>query len=178
MKQTIFVIFILLTTASVYADKNTVLRAEMESFQFLVGFCWSRPFGQPQTNVHCFEPVYGGLHLRQRTTRSANSTGDYVVQEERIYSWNLPTSKISYVFWNSAGDQGTGTVAASAGYIEFSERSFTDSYGNKVTTSFVWENITARGFDALTVTTNNNEKTETRVSYRRRALADFNLETE
>ncbi len=176
MKQTIFVIFILLTTVTVCADENTALRAEMEPFQFLVGFCWSRPFGQPQTNVHCFEPVYGGLHLRQRTTRSANSTGDYVVQEERIYSWT--TSKISYVFWNSAGDQGTGTVAASVGYIEFPEWSFTDSYGNKVTTSRVWENITARGFDALTVTTNNNKKTETRASYRRRALADFNLETE
>ena len=42
------------------------LRAELEPLRFLLGHCWRGEFRNGSVDVHCFESVYGGQHVRDR----------------------------------------------------------------------------------------------------------------
>lgn len=167
MKQAIFAVVAALLTGSAYANENSALRAEIEPLQFLVGWCWAGLFPDgKQIDVHCFEPVYGGVHLRDR---HAVSGGSALYQGETIYSWSKDTSEITYVYWNSYGGISTGTATPGAGNLAFPDETYSGSNGETVTISSVWENITADGYDSLTVETyQNGEKKERRVRYAKR----------
>ena len=53
--------------ASPAAGGAAEVRAELKPFAFLVGSCWTGTFPNgTSTDTHCFEPVYGGLFIRDR----------------------------------------------------------------------------------------------------------------
>ena len=167
MKRTIVGILAVMMITTLYADDNKVLRAELAPLQFLVGWCWAGQFPDgKRTDVHCFEAVYGGVHLRDRHAVTGGST---LYRGETIYSWNGQSSEIGFVYWNSFGGVSTGTVAPSGDVFVFPDESYLGPGGETVTVTATWENITPDGYDSLSVETDQDgTKRERRVRYEKR----------
>lgn len=87
----------------------------LEPWSALVDHCWEGPAPGKGTDVHCFESVYGGQHIRDR--HSVTVDGRVVYSGETIYSVSGP--KVVLTYWNSLG--GLGTAEAN---IEGSKWSF------------------------------------------------------
>lgn len=170
MKHTFIAIVLMMTTGGAYADENSGLRVELESLQFLVGWCWAGQFPDGrQTDIHCFERVYGGMHLRDRHVVTGGSA---LYQGETIYSWSENAKQIAYVYWNSYGGVSTGSATPGARNIAFPDESYTGSNGETVTISSAWENITAESYDSLSIETfPNGDKKERRVHYQKHPFA-------
>ena len=76
------------------------LRAELEPLRFLLGHCWRGEFKNGSTDLHCFESVYGGQHVRDRH----EVTGpDAPYRGETLYSWDGAAKRVGYTYWNSSG---------------------------------------------------------------------------
>lgn len=175
MIQTIFAIIVLAVTSVACSDDKSVLRSDLEPLQFLVGACWAGQFPDGErTDMHCYESVYRGVHLRDRHVVTGGST---LYQGETIYSWSEDTGEITYVYWNSLGGVSTGSATPRIETIVFPDESYQGANGETVTISSVWENITADGYDSLSVEVfQNGEKTERRVRYEKRPFVQNPLD--
>jgi len=169
MKNLIFVITLIVTSTNANAEHHATLRAEFEALQFLLGSCWEREFPDGiRTDLHCFESVYDGKHLRDRHVVKGGAS---LYRGETIYSWSVDANKITYVYWNSLGGVSTGTATPEDGQIAFPDESYIGSNGETVTISSVWENITDDSYDSLIIETFPNGDTNARrVRYQKRSL--------
>ena len=85
-------------------------------FAALVGHCWSGPApGGTGTDTHCFEPVYGGQHIRDR--HSVAVDGKQVYAGETLYS--ARGAQVVFTYWNSLGGFGTGNAELTDGEWRF-----------------------------------------------------------
>ncbi|MGI9288227.1 MAG: hypothetical protein ACR2P1_22775 [Pseudomonadales bacterium] len=160
MKHLLFAFILMITTDSANADGDSSLRAEMKSLQFLVGACWAGQFPDgKRTDVHCFESVFAGMHLRDRHVVSGGSA---LYQGETIYSWNNNAKQIEYVYWNSYGGVSTGAATPGTGKIAFPDESYVGSNGKTIVISSIWENFTDEGYDSLSIETHPNGETKKR----------------
>ncbi|MEA3052428.1 MAG: hypothetical protein QOG72_1331 [Sphingomonadales bacterium] len=98
------------------AAQPAPLRAELEPLRFLIGHCWRGEFKGGAVDVHCFESVYGGRHVRDR--HEVNGP-DGLYRGETLYSWNGASKKVEYVYWNSSGAVMRGAMAAKPDGLDF-----------------------------------------------------------
>jgi len=156
-----------LVSMMVHAEQGDELKQELAPLQFLLGWCWFGEFPDgKQTDLHCYESVFNGAHLRDRHVVKGGST---VYQGETIYSWNTADKEISYVYWNSYGGVSTGTAAPNKNSIEFPDEFYTGGDGKTVTISSAWENISDDAYDSISVEKfTNGTKRERKVRYHRK----------
>ena len=145
---------ILLAAAALAASSALPpLRAELEPMRFLVGHCWRGPMKQgAQQDVHCFEPVFGGQHIRDRHEVTG---GPSIYRGETIYSWNGAEKRIEYVYWNSIGGVSRGSMIPRPGLFDFGGETYTGADGRSLTISTVWRRIDERTYEARTTSANN-----------------------
>jgi hypothetical protein len=95
------------------------LRRELQPMDFLVGHCWRGTLSGGAPDTHCFEPVFGGQHLRDRhEVRGAHG----IYCGETVYSWNGREGGVDYTYWTSTGAVRSGLVTfQSASRFVFSE---------------------------------------------------------
>ena len=167
MKPVLFATILLMTTLITHADQGDDLKPELAPLQFLAGWCWAGRFPDgKRTDIHCYETVYGGAHLRDRHVVVGGPT---TYEGETIYSRGNSSTDISYVYWNSFGGVSTGTATPDDESIVFPDETYTGSDGNTVVISSVWENITEDSYDSFLVeTSESGEQTERRVRYEKR----------
>lgn len=129
------------------------LRAELEPLRFLVGHCWRGDRkGGTQQDVHCFEPVFGGQHVRDRHEVTG---GAAIYRGETIYSWNGAAKRIEYVYWNSLGGVSRGSMVPRPGLFDFGDETYTGADGRRFTMSTSWRRIDERSYEARTTSANN-----------------------
>ena len=156
-----------LTANITYAAEQDKLQKALAPLQFLVGWCWSGEFPDgKRVDTHCYESMYSGAHLRDRHVVTG---GPSLYQGETIYSWNKAGNRVSYVYWNSYGGVSQGTMTQEQNAIRFPDESYTGTDGKSVTISTLWENITADGYDSVSIEeSSDGTKKERRVRYQRK----------
>ena len=132
------------------------LRQELAPLAFLIGHCWRGTFANGAVDTHCFEPVYGGQHVRDR--HKVEGAGR-VYQGETLYSWN--GSRIDYTYWNSSGGVSRGSVAPRQGVLGFGDEVYLGPDGKETTVSTRWERVGGTAYRA--VTTSSADPTGSRV---------------
>ena len=167
-KTALFWAFMLSTVAT--AD-TPQLRDELQPLGFLLDACWTGTFPDGvQKDTHCFKRVFNGQHIRDDHVVKG---GQSLYQGETLYSWDGANNTISYVYWNSLGGVSTGTATPTDDGINFPDESYTGPDGTQVVVSTRWENITADGYDSLTVEKYSNGKTrERRLRYHKKSEAN------
>jgi len=81
---------------------------------FLDG-CWRTELGVTVSDVHCFEPMYGVAHVRDR--HEVRDASNVVYAGETIYSVDGPALVFTYV--NSIGGVGRGKVGLGGKMLRF-----------------------------------------------------------
>jgi hypothetical protein len=82
------------------------VRAELKPLQFLVGSCWTGTFPDgTKTDTHCFEPVYGGLFIRDRHVVRGGKT---LYEGETIHAWDPRQKRLVFTYWANNGSISTG----------------------------------------------------------------------
>jgi hypothetical protein len=129
------------------------LRAELEPLRFLVGHCWRGAMKQgAEQDTHCFEPAYGGQHVRDRhevTGAAAPYSG------ETLYSWNGVEKRIDYVYFNSLGGVSRGSMMPRPGLLDFGGDTYTGADGTRMSISIIWRMIDERTYEAVTTSSAN-----------------------
>ncbi|HYJ31227.1 MAG TPA: SRPBCC domain-containing protein [Allosphingosinicella sp.] len=111
------------------------LRQGLEPLAFLVGHCWRGQFPGGEQDMHCFESVYGGQHVRDRHEVTG---GARAYRGETLYSWDGRAGIVTYTYWNSSGGVSRGTMRPAAGRLDFGDETYTDPQGRRITLSTHW----------------------------------------
>jgi hypothetical protein len=88
---------------------------DLSAFNPFLGACWRSEFSATVHDTHCFEPMYGGAHVRDR--HEVNDGGRTIYAGETIYSADGPDVVFTYV--NSLGGVGSGKVGSTHGLLGF-----------------------------------------------------------
>ncbi|HMJ93119.1 MAG TPA: hypothetical protein VK472_03365 [Allosphingosinicella sp.] len=140
---------------SASAPPSPPLRAELEPMRFLVGHCWrGERKGGTQHDVHCFEPVFDGQHVRDRHEVSVGS-GSPTYCGETLYSWDGAAGRVAYVYWNSLGGVSRGTMVPAPGKLDFGSETYKDPDGREVAFSTHWRIVDERSYEAVTTSAAN-----------------------
>jgi hypothetical protein len=135
------------------AVAQPALRPELEPMRFLVGHCWRGAMKSgAELDTHCFEPVFGGQHIRDRH-EVTGATGPY--RGETLYSWNQATGRIDYVYWNSLGGVSRGTMAPRLGALDFGDQTYRGAEGREIRIATIWRILGERGYEAVTTSAAN-----------------------
>lgn len=128
------------------AQEPPALRAELAPLGFLVGHCWRGALPTGETDTHCFEPVYGGEHVRDRHEVTG---GSGVYAGETFYSAD-GDGGLAFAYFNSHGGVSRGTMRAGADAFHFGEEHYRGADGRRIALSVVWRPV---GDDAYEVAT-------------------------
>jgi|GEM_PF-1451456 len=140
------------------AASPSPLRPELEPLRFLIGRCWRGEFKSGAVDVHCFESVYGGRHVRDRHEVKGP---DGLYRGESLYSWNGAEKKVEYTYWNSTGGVSRGSMAAKPDGLDFGNETYTGPDGSKMTISTQWRKAGADAYE--TVNTSGADPTGSRI---------------
>ena len=142
-----------------FAGKSPApLRAELEPLRFLIGHCWRGEFRNGAVDVHCFESVYGGRHIRDRHEVKGPGAP---YRGETLYSWNGETKRVEYTYWNSSGGVSRGTMSPKEGALDFGDETYTGPDGRKMSISTMWRKAGADAYES--VSTSGADPTGSRV---------------
>lgn len=83
---------------------------DLSSFDRLLGQCFAGEIAEGVVDTHCFEPAYGGAHVRDRHRVVAG--GKIVYEGETLYS--REEGRLTFTYWNSSGGVGHGTATPDA----------------------------------------------------------------
>jgi hypothetical protein len=126
------------------------LPAGLDPLGFLVGHCWRGEFqARKQVDTHCFEPVYGGKHIRDRHEVTG---GKDIYRGETIYSWNAALGRVEYTYWNSLGGVSRGTMVPKGGALDFGSETHIRGDGTTMTISTLWQRKGPDAYDAVSST--------------------------
>ena len=119
--------------------------------QFLSGHCWQAPIGDgTQIDKHCFEPMYGGKHLRDRHVVT-NAQGKVTYEGETIYAFNGKAQRIEFAYFSSDGGVSYGSVTARDGgqFLDFGDETFNGPDGKELRISTEWRRIGDDAYEAV-----------------------------
>jgi hypothetical protein len=85
------------------------------AFDQFMGSCWAADFTGTMRDVHCFDVLYEGAHIRDR--HEVNEGGKVVYAGETTYS--LDGDTIVFTYLNGLGGVGTGTVTRDRTKLSF-----------------------------------------------------------
>jgi hypothetical protein len=97
------------------AQAESVRAPDLSPFKPFMGACWRTRFSAKVEDTHCFEPMYGGAHVRDR--HEVRDGGKTVYAGETIYSADGPNLVFTYV--NSLGGVGQGKVGSADRMLGF-----------------------------------------------------------
>lgn len=142
----------LLIAASTAAAEPPALRQELEPLGFLAGHCWRGTLPTGEQDRHCFEPVYGGQHVRDiHEVSGGNGT---VYAGETFYSAD-GEGGLAFTYFNSIGGVSRGTVRPGAGELNFGEEHYRGADGRRIALSVVWRPV--EGGEAYEVATSSTD---------------------
>jgi hypothetical protein len=140
------VIGILVALAGAAAPSPAV-RQELAPLGFLLGHCWRGEMPKTgEKDVHCFESVYGGQHVRERH-KVDGRVGVY--EGETLYSWD--GSVVTYTYWNSLGGVSRGSMRARGEKLDFGDESYKGPDGRTLSFSSYWRRVGPNAYEAVTV---------------------------
>ncbi|MEO7634092.1 MAG: hypothetical protein ABIS38_00415 [Sphingomicrobium sp.] len=103
-----------------------------------VGHCWAGEApGNGGLDTHCFEPVFGGQHVRDRHVVRAG--GADVYWGESLYS--AEGGKLGFTYWNSLGGLGRGTAVADGDVLRFTGSVHATPQAHEERYSTVWRKV-------------------------------------
>ena len=130
------------------AAATTPTDGPLQPLAFLVGHCWRGEFrGTGKVDTHCFEPVYGGKHIRDRHEVVG---GKDVYSGETVFSWNADARKVEFVYFNSLGGVGKGGMKPGAHELIFDDELHVMPDGKQVGFSTVWRRVGEHSYDSIT----------------------------
>lgn len=88
---------------------------KLDIFAPVIGKCFVADVGGGGRDRHCFEPVFGGKHVRD--SHQIILDGKIAYRGETIYSRDGET--IVFTYWNSLGGVGHGQAAGASNGIAF-----------------------------------------------------------
>lgn len=89
--------------------------ADLSAFKPFIDACWRADFSATVNDTHCFEPIYGGAHVRDR--HEVKHDRETIYAGETIYSADGPDLVFTYV--NSLGGVGQGKVGSADDLLGF-----------------------------------------------------------
>lgn len=89
--------------------------ASLAPFKPFLDACWRADFNSTVRDTHCFEPMYGGAHVRDR--HEVDEGGKTVYAGETIYSADGPD--LVFTYYNSLGGVGQGKVGSTDKMLGF-----------------------------------------------------------
>lgn len=122
------------------AANSAALAEPLAPLQFLAGQCWQAPVADgSQVDRHCFEPMYGGKHLRDRHVVT-NAKGEVTYAGETIYAFNGKAKRIEFAYFSSDGGVSYGSVSEKDGgrLLDFGEEVFAGPDGRELKISTEW----------------------------------------
>jgi hypothetical protein len=106
----------LIAAAATSIAPATLKQSALNPWSNFVGHCWSGPAPGGGVDIHCFEAVYGGQHIRDR--HEVKVEGKTVYAGETLYS--VEGEQVTMTYWNSIGGIGRGTATANGDELLFS----------------------------------------------------------
>ena len=88
------------------AQMATASIADLSVFKPFIGACWRAELSPLTHDTHCFQAMYGRMHVRDR--HEVRQKGKVVYSGETIYS--LEGKSIVFTYYTSLGGIGRGTV--------------------------------------------------------------------
>jgi uncharacterized protein YndB with AHSA1/START domain len=138
------------------------LRPGLEPLGFLVGHCWRGELPTGEMDTHCFEPVYGGQHVRDRHEVAA-SGGVYA--GETFYSVD-GSGGVEFNYFNSLGGVSRGTMRPAEGGLNFGNEEYRGADGRQMTLSVFWRPVGDDAYEVVTASADAPHMNGT-VTYRR-----------
>lgn len=138
------------------------LRKGLEPLAFLAGHCWKGELKTGEQDTHCFEPVYGGQHLRDRHEVTG---GKGVYAGETFYSV-AGHEALEFVYFNSLGGVSRGTFEARPEGLKFGDEVYRGADGRRITLSVSWRRAGDDAYEVVTRSADSPEMDGT-VAYRR-----------
>jgi uncharacterized protein YndB with AHSA1/START domain len=121
------------------------LRKELEPLGFLAGHCWRGEIDASKSqDTHCFEPVYGGRHLRDRHEVEGPNG---VYRGETLYSWN--GSQIEYAYWNSDGGVSRGNMSPKPHGLDFGNETYRGPEGKTIRISTLSRKVGENSYETV-----------------------------
>jgi hypothetical protein len=115
---------------------------------YLAGSCWQGALaGGKDVDTHCFSWVYAGKFLRDQHTVHGAGHEDYL--GETIYFWDAAAQRLQYLYIESAGGSGLGTVEAADDALVFPDASYQEDGHTQVYRSR-WQKSGADAYDVMT----------------------------
>ncbi|MGZ8311019.1 MAG: SRPBCC family protein [Allosphingosinicella sp.] len=145
------------------AAEAPAVRAGLEPLAFLAGHCWRGQFATGEADTHCFEPVYGGQHVRDRHEVTGGSAA---YRGESLYSVDGGT--VTYTYWNSLGGVSRGTMRTEPGRLSFGDETYRGPDGRELRMSTFWRRAGEDAYEAVTESADSPSMNRT-VTYRRMA---------
>lgn len=136
--------------AALAAAAQPSLRSELKPFERLSGHCWAGEIAKGKRDVHCFEPVLGGQHVRDRHRVEG---GGGVYEGETLYSWD--GSRIVFTYWNSLGGVSRGTMTARNAGFDFEDGSYKGPDGREIRYSTRWRFIGRDSYEVVVSSADN-----------------------
>lgn len=128
------------------AETPPALRPGLEPMEFLVGHCWRGTFENGAVDTHCFEPVYGGQHVRDRHEVKGGK-GTYA--GETFYSAE-PGGGVAFVYFNSLGGVSRGTMRAGEGALNFGKEQYRGADGREIEMEVSWRPVGEEAYEVVT----------------------------
>ncbi|WP_114955124.1 SRPBCC family protein [Sphingosinicella terrae] len=128
------------------AAEAPALRPGLEPLGFLVGHCWRGESASGEQDVHCFEPVFDGQHVRD--THEVTG-GARAYRGETLYSAGADGT-VSFTYWNSQGGVSRGTMRAGEGRLDFGDERYRGPDGREARFATHWRRIGDDAYEAVT----------------------------
>lgn len=135
----------------VAAASSVALAEPLVPLQFLAGHCWQAKIGDgSQVDKHCFEPMYGGKHLRDRHVVT-DAKGEVTYEGETIYAFNGKARRIEFAYFSSDGGVSYGSVIAreDGRLLDFGDETFNGPDGKQLKISTEWRRVGDDAYDAV-----------------------------
>ena len=131
------------------ASTAPALSEPLQPMAFLAGQCWSGPVaGGKHIDTHCFEPMHGGRHLRDRH-EVKDASGKVVYGGETIYGWNGKTKRVEYAYFSSDGAVSYGSMVPKDGALDFGDQIFNGTDGKEIRISTLWRRADVESYESI-----------------------------
>jgi len=141
--------FAIIAAAAAATATPAELRAELQPLDFLVGKCWQGEMkGGAEKDTHCFEPVYGGQHVRDRH-EVKNAEGKVIYAGETLYSWNGKMRRVEYTYVSADGAVSHGTMVPKNGALDFGDETYHGPDGKELKISTLWRRAGETAYEAV-----------------------------
>lgn len=127
------------------------LSEPLAPLQFLAGQCWQAPVADgSQVDKHCFEPMFGGRHLRDRHVVT-NAEGKITYEGETIYAFNGKAKRIEFAYFSPDGGVSYGSVRAEEGVqlLDFGDETFAGLDGRELRIATEWRRVGPDAYEAV-----------------------------